>query len=63
MRDDLLEQITQLPSMAAWGQAMREELERLREHAEPVQEAHFLKPERRATPTVSLAAHLLRGFL
>ena len=39
------------------------ELARLLAHAEPVQEAQFRRPERRASPTVRLAAHLLRGFL
>ncbi len=42
---------------------MGAELQALLEHAEPVQDAHFRRPERRASPTVSLAAHLLRGFL
>ncbi len=42
---------------------MSEELEALRSHAEPVREAHFKRSDRRGTPTVRLAAHLLRGFL
>lgn len=44
-------------------QAMADELEALCAHAEVVDNAHFLRADRRGTPTVRLAAHLLRGFL
>ena len=49
--------------LTAVRQAMGAELERLRAHAEAVDEQHFRRPGRRATPTVRLAAHLLRSFL
>lgn len=42
---------------------MAEELEGLCAHAEQVDDAVFLRSDRRGTPAVRLAAHLLRGFL
>lgn len=44
-------------------QAMAEEAERLRSDCEEVTEEQLVQPERSGTPTVTLAAHLLRGFL
>jgi hypothetical protein len=44
-------------------QAMAMEINLLRSNSEQVTEQDFALPERRGTPTVGLAAHLLRGFL
>ena len=44
-------------------QAMADELHALRMHSNPVKADHFRLPSRRATTAVTMAAHLLRGFL
>ena len=44
-------------------QAMAGELHALRMHSNPVKADHFRLPSRRATTAVTMAAHLLRGFL
>ncbi|BDA46159.1 probable CDP-diacylglycerol-glycerol-3-phosphate 3-phosphatidyltransferase [Coccomyxa sp. Obi] len=60
---DLEAQFLIITTNPALRQAMADELEALCAHAEVVTNAHFLRADRRGTPTVRLAAHLLRGFL
>ena len=44
-------------------QAMARELHALRMHSSVVEPGQFRLPSRRATTAVTVAAHLLRGFL
>ncbi len=50
-------------SLSCGMQAMAGELQALRRHSTVVEPGQFSLPGRRATTAVTVAAHLLRGFL